>query len=93
MRTIDGTSWAFCGVGTISILTDGGGHAEVKILVAHERLLSCDQLIGIDAIQVLGGVTIMPAGDMKLGGGKEACVALCVDEPDFDASSNHNERI
>ena len=33
----------------------------------------------------------MPAGDVKLGGGKEACAALWVDEADFDAS--FNERI
>ena len=77
----------------MSILNDGGGHDEVNILVARERLLGYDLLIGIDMIQVLGGVTITPIGDVKLGGGKEACVALCIDEPDFNASFNHNERI
>ena len=66
----------------MSILTNGGGHAKVNVLVAHERPLVYDPLIGIDM-----------AGDVKLGGGKEACTALCVDEPDFDASFNHNERI
>ena len=30
---------------------------------------------------------------MKLDGGKEACAALCVNEPDFDASFDHNKRI
>ena len=69
------------------------GHAILNVLVAHERALGYNLLIGIDTIRVLGGVTIIPAGDVKLGGGKEACAALCVDEPDFDASFNHNELI
>ena len=78
MQTIDGTSWACSGVGTMSILTDGGGHAEVNIMLVHERPLSYDLLIGIDTIRALGGVTITPAGEVKLGGGKEACVDLTV---------------
>ena len=92
MWTIDGTSQAYCGVGTVSLLTNGGGHAIVNI-VACERLLGYDLLIGIDAIRALGGITVTPAGDAKLGGGKEACAALCVNEPDFDASFDYNEKI
>ena len=34
-----------CGVGTVSILTNGGGHAVVNVLVAHERPLCYDLLI------------------------------------------------
>ena len=93
MWTLDGTSWACCGVGTVSILTNGGSHAIVNVLVACESSLGYDLLIGIDTIQTLGGVPITPARDVKLGGGKEACVPLCVDEPDFDASFDHNGRI
>ena len=93
MRTIDGESWTCCGIATVSILTSGGSHAVVNVLVVPERPLSYNQLIRIDMIQALGGVMIMPVGDVKLGGEKEACAALCVDEPDFDASFNHNKRI
>ena len=77
----------------MSILTDGGGHIGVNVLVAHEKPLSYNLQIGIDAIQALGGVTITLARDGKLGEGKEACLALCIDELDFDASFDHNERI
>ena len=87
MRTIDGTSWACCGIGTMSIFTDGGGQAEVNVLVACEGPLGYNLLIEIDVIRVLGGIIIiiMPARDMKLGGGKEADVALRIDESDFYA--------
>ena len=93
MWTIDRTSWACCGVGTVSILADRGGHAKVNVLVAREKPLDYNLQIGIDVIQALGGVTIMPAGDLILGGGKEACVVLCVNVSDFNASFDHNERI
>ena len=76
----------------MSILTSGGGHTIVNLLVSRERPLGYD-LIGIDMIRVLGGVTITPSGDVKLGEGKEVCAVLCVDEPDFVASFDHNERI
>ena len=92
MRTIARTSQACCGVRTVSILTNGGGHAIVNVSVSCERPLGYDILIRIDAIQTLGGITITPAGDVKLGG-KEACAALCVDEPHFDASFDHKEKI
>ena len=72
---------------------NGSSHAVVNILVSHERPLGYDLLIGTDAIQALGGVMITPARDVKLGGGKEAFGALCDEEPYFDASFNHNERI
>ena len=91
MRKIDRTSRACCGVGTVSVHTNGGSHVILNMLVARKRPLSYDLLIGIDVIQALGGVTITPAGDVKLGGGKEVCMALCVDELDFDASFSHNE--
>ena len=45
MWTIDRTSRACCGVGTMSILNDGGDLAEVNILVARERPLGYDLLI------------------------------------------------
>ena len=93
MWTIDRTSWVCCGVGSVSILTNGGGHAIVNVLVACERPLSYNLLIRIDMIRALGGITITPAGDMKLGGGKEACAALCVNEPDFNASFKYKKRI
>ena len=80
MWAIDGTSWACCAIGTVSILTNGGGHAIVNVLVAREKLLSYDLLIGIDTVRALGGITITPARDVKLGGEKEACAALCVNE-------------
>ena len=92
MQTIDGTSQACCGVRTASVLINGGGHAEVNVLVARERPL-CYNLLIRDAIGALGAVTITPAGDVKFGGGKEACVALCVDELDFEASFDDDERI
>ena len=58
-----------------------------------EKKKNFDLLIGIDVIRALGGVTITLAGDVKICGGKEACTAPCVDELDFDASFDHNERI
>ena len=66
----------------MSILTSGGGHAVVNVLVAGERPVGYDLQIGIDVIRArVGGgcVTITPAGDVKFGGGKEAYVTLCVD--------------
>ena len=93
MQTIDGESRACCGVATVSILTSGGGQAILNMLVARERPLNYDLLIGIDAIRVLGGIMIMPTREVKLGGEKEVCAALCVDEPDFDASFDHNKKI
>ncbi len=77
----------------MSILTAGGGHAAVNVLVSCERPLSYDLLIGIDVIRALGGVMITLTGNRKLGERKETCAALCVDEPDFDASFDNNERI
>ena len=62
--TIDGTSRTCCGVVTESILTNGGSHAVVNVLVAWERPLSYDLLIGIDTIQALGLVMITLAGDV-----------------------------
>ena len=52
MRTIHRISWACCGVGTMSILTDGGGHAKVNILLARERPLGYGLLIGIEHWEV-----------------------------------------
>ena len=91
--TIDETSWACCGVGTVSILTNGGSHAVVNVLVSCERPLGYNILFGIDTIRALGGIMITQAGDVKFGGRKEACAALCVNELDFNASLDHNERI
>ncbi|CAE1163005.1 CYP4B1 [Acanthosepion pharaonis] len=51
IRTIDGVSRACCGVGTVSVLTDGGSHAKVDVLVARQRPLGYDLLLGIDAIR------------------------------------------
>ncbi|CAE1327087.1 unnamed protein product [Acanthosepion pharaonis] len=61
IRTIDGVSRACCGVGTVSVLTDGGSHAKVDVLVARQRPLGNDLLLGIDAIRALGGMMITPA--------------------------------
>ena len=93
MQTIDRTSQTCCRIGTVSVLTNGGSHAVVNVLVSRERPHGYNLLIGIDAIRTLGGITFTPPRDMKLGGGKEACAALCVDELDFNASLDHNERI
>ena len=60
MRIIDGTSWVCCGVGTVSIFTNGGGHAIVNVIVVCERPLGYDLLIRIDVIRALGGVMITP---------------------------------
>ncbi|CAE1309081.1 unnamed protein product [Acanthosepion pharaonis] len=64
IRMIDGVSWACCGVGTVSVLADGGNHA--KVLVARQRPLGYDLLLGIDAIRALGGMIITPAGNVEL---------------------------
>ncbi|CAE1289280.1 unnamed protein product [Acanthosepion pharaonis] len=66
IRTIDGVSRACCGVGTVSVLTDGGSHAKVDVLVARQRPLGYDLLLGIDAIRALGGMMITPAGNVEL---------------------------
>ncbi|CAE1282886.1 unnamed protein product [Acanthosepion pharaonis] len=66
IRTIDGVSRACCCVGTVSILTDGGNHAKVDVLVARQRPLGYDLLLGIDAIRALGGMIITPAGNVEL---------------------------
>ncbi|CAE1234877.1 unnamed protein product [Acanthosepion pharaonis] len=66
IRTIDGVSQACCGVGTVSILTDGGNHAKVDVLVARQRPLGYDLLLSIDAIRALGGMIITPAGNGKV---------------------------
>ena len=65
MRTIDGTSRACCGVGTVSILTNGDCHAVVNVLVARERPLGYDLLIGIDVTRALRGVMTIPVRTEK----------------------------
>ncbi|CAE1167129.1 ATPeF0C [Acanthosepion pharaonis] len=62
IRTIDSVSRACCGVGTVSILTDGENHAKVDVLVASQRPLGYDLLLGINVIRALGGMIITPAG-------------------------------
>ncbi|CAE1328869.1 unnamed protein product [Acanthosepion pharaonis] len=93
IRTIDGVSRACCGVGTVSILTDGGNHAKVDVLVARQRPLGYDLLLGIDAIRALGGMIITPAVNVELDKGRKVCAALCISEPDFDVSFNSDERV
>ena len=50
IRIIDSMSWVCCGVGAVSIVTNGGNHAKVNVLVPHEKPLGYDLLIGIDTI-------------------------------------------
>lgn len=93
VRMIGRVSQACCGVGTVSILTDGGDHAKVDVLVPRRGPLGYDLLLGINAIRALGGLIIMPAGDVELGKGRKVCAALCISEPDFDVSFNSDKRV
>ncbi|CAE1316815.1 unnamed protein product [Acanthosepion pharaonis] len=85
---INGVSRACCGVGTVSILTNGGNRAKVEVLGARQRPLGYDLLLGIDAIRALGGIIITPAGNVELGKGRKVCAALCISELDFEVSFN-----
>lgn len=67
------------GAGGVTIHTEQGNHAEVGILVMQEKALGYDLLIGIDAIQALGGAVITPPGDVQLNRKRESCAAISFD--------------
>ena len=92
LRTIDGVSQACCGIGTVTILTDGGVQAKVNVLVARGKPLGYDLLLGIDAIRALGGVTVSPGGNVEIGGGS-VCAALHINEPDFNVLFDSTKRV
>lgn len=62
------------------------------MLIVQDKPLGFDLLIGIDTIQALGSVEIMPARNVLLGRGTEVCVAFYVEEPGFHVSFNNKKR-
>ena len=74
--TIGGMSRSCCGVGTVTVATDGGNSAKISVLVVRDKLLGYDLLSGIDAIKALGGVVVWPSGQIRIGSGLVQCAAI-----------------
>ena len=49
-------------------------------------------LIEIDAIQGVSGIEITPTVEVQFGRKHELCVAITIEELDFNATFNHKEK-
>ena len=92
VRTIDGTSQACCGVSVISVLTESGNYAKVDALVVRNKPLGYDLLIGIDDICALGGVEILPTGEVRFWRKRESCASITIEEQDFCAAFDQEKK-
>ena len=73
-----------CGVGTVTVATEGGDSAKISVLVVRGKPLGYDLFLDIDAIRTLGGVVVWPSGQMRAGGGLvPMCAAITINKPDF----------
>ena len=60
VKTIEGTSRAYCSIGVVSISTDEGDSAKIDVLVVCGKPLGFDLLLGINMIKTLGGIIVGP---------------------------------
>ena len=92
MASISGETRTCCGVGTVNIRTRTGKSANVEALVALEKPLSFDPLLGYDAISALGVVHIMQTGAVQFQEKTPMCAALRIDQPDFSVEFDQHQK-
>ena len=92
VTTINGETRTCCGVGVVNIRTRTGNSANVEALVALEKPLSFDLLLGYDAIRALGGVHIMQTGAVQFQEKTPVCAALRIDQPDFSVKFDQHQK-
>ena len=91
VETIGGTSHACCGVGVVSISMNEGNSAKIDMLVVRGKPLGFDLLLGINAINALGGIVVEPTGSVQLGDRRTTrCAAISINQPDFTANFDHH---
>ena len=73
-------------IGTIMLAVDGISPVEDDVLVMDSSLWGFNMLIGMDIINMLGGVRINQSGDAIFSKMEAcACTVIRIEEPDFSA--------
>ena len=89
VTTMSGERQQCRGIGRVTVRTASGREAVVEALVVDFKPLGLDLILGMTGIAALGGVTIRPPNEVRLGEGQNvvgAAVAdLRVDRQDFSA--------
>lgn len=83
---------ACCGISVVAFWLQGGCPVKINILVAWEKLLGFNLLIGMNAIKELGGVGITPSGAVEFDRKPSLCAALTIEEPDFSVKFNQEKK-
>lgn len=87
ITTISGGLFQCVGVGRVTLETPTGQRAEVWALVAREKPLGVDVVLGIAGISALGGVVVKSSSEVQFCApklcGAVSTVPLVVDAPDF----------
>ena len=84
VTTIGGMSHLCCSVGMVTVATEGGNSVKISVLVVRGKPLGYDLVLGIDAIRMLGGISVWPSGEIRISGGQiPKCAAITINKPDF----------
>ena len=84
VMTIGGMSRPCCGVGMVTIGTEGGNPAKISLMVVHGKPLGYDLLLRIDAIRAWGGIAVWPSGQIWFSSSLvPKCAAITINKPDF----------
>ena len=91
VTTISGGCLPCRGVGSVEVETPTGRRAVLEALVVDQRPLGADMVLGMSGIGVLGGVTVLSAGEARFcAAGAQA--PLVVDAPDFSVQFDSETR-
>lgn len=83
-----------CGVGTIILAVDDMDSTKADVLVMDSQPLGFDQLIGMDVIKMLGGISINKSGETIFSRmNSYICAAIKMEELDFSAEFDDRTRV
>ena len=85
--TVGGSTLKSCGVGIVELSLGTMLPIAMKVLIVDRELLGFDLLLGLEAIKLLGGITLTSIGEVKFPQcEKPPCAAITINEPDSCAS-------
>ena len=86
MLTVGRSTLKSCGVGVVELSMGTMLPITVEVLIVDGELLGFDLLLGLDAIKLLGGMSLTSTGKVKFPRcDKPTCAAITTNEPDFSA--------
>ena len=75
-----------CGAGIVELSMGTTIPIAVEVLIVDGELHGFDLLLGLDAIKLLGGMSLTSTGEVKFPWCDEpTCAAITINEPDFSA--------